>query len=739
MGKKDQGENFNRVASFLVCSQLDPTCNVDDETVAEIVVATEDGYTLVYSNSERESVGFVDISDPSNPMGLGELDLGGEPTSVAIKGDIALVCINTSSSYVDVSGELLAVDIKTQTILKSWDLGGQPDAIAVSPDKNFAVIAIENERDEDFGDGAPDADPLNPPGYVVVVNMKADSLDDWEPTIVSLVGELDGSILYPTNPEPEYVDINEHNIAVVTLQENNGIALIYLEGAALISSFTAGDVDLNGVDIEEEGIIDLSGTLTNVPREPDGVTWIGTEYFATADEGDLNGGSRGFTVFNAMGEVVYTSGTEIEEIVAAIGHYPDERSENKGNEPENLKYGEFGDDKLLFVNSERSSVILVYEVSDPENPEFLQVLPTGVGPEGSDVIPERNLLVVANEKDDRGDKMRSTITIYERSVGDYQYPSLYSDEYAWGAISGMSAIPDVSELLLAVEDSFYKESRVFFIYAEEGFIFDAIKIKDTNNVFAGLAPQGEFSADDLAAMINDDGTVNIDGEGVTVQSEGDDLYIWVAHEGRGTFGSGSRPVESLNFLFKIDPEDGTIVDVVTLPEEVNGIQLRFGFEGVAYANGKLVVAFQRAWGDEANPRIGIYDILSEDWNFVFYPLDTPESQNGGWVGLSDIAHIENNKFLVLERDNQGGPDAAIKRIYEIDLDVVEDATLHKTLVRDIVEDLKAPGGLVYEKVEGLALMEDGQVWISNDNDGVDDSNGETQLLNIGKYKKSNIK
>ena len=99
----------------------------------------------------------------------------------------------------------------------------------------------------------------------------------------------------------------------------------------------------------------------------------------------------------------------------------------------------------------------------------------------------------------------------------------------------------------------------------------------------------------------------------------------------------------MNFLFKIDPEDGTIVDVVTLPEEVNGIQLRFGFEGVAYANGKLVVAFQRAWGDEANPRIGIYDILSEDWNFVFYPLDTPESQNGGWVGLSDIAHIENNK------------------------------------------------------------------------------------------------
>jgi hypothetical protein len=30
-------------------------------------------------------------------------------------------------------------------------------------------------------------------------------------------------MLYPTDPEPEYVSINDNNVAVVTLQENNHI------------------------------------------------------------------------------------------------------------------------------------------------------------------------------------------------------------------------------------------------------------------------------------------------------------------------------------------------------------------------------------------------------------------------------------------------------------------------------------------------------------------------------------
>jgi hypothetical protein len=53
-------------------------------------------------------------------------------------------------------------------------------------------------------------------------------------------------------------------------------------------------------------------------------------------------------------------------------------------------------------------------------------------------------------------------------------------------------------------------------------------------------------------------------------------------------------------------------------------------------------------------------------------------------------------------------------------------------VRDLIPDLKAPGGLLVEKVEGLAVSEAGDVWIINDNGGVDDNSGEQLLLNLGR-------
>ena len=87
---------FNRIASFPVCSQIDPTCNDDTETAAEIVAVSGDGNTLVYTDSPQEVVGLVDISDPYNPTGMGTIDVGGEPTSVAVCSNYAIVVVITS-------------------------------------------------------------------------------------------------------------------------------------------------------------------------------------------------------------------------------------------------------------------------------------------------------------------------------------------------------------------------------------------------------------------------------------------------------------------------------------------------------------------------------------------------------------------------------------------------------------------------------------------------------------------
>jgi hypothetical protein len=55
-----------------------------------------------------------------------------------------------------------------------------------------------------------------------------------------------------------------------------------------------------------------------------------------------------------------------------------------------------------------------------------------------------------------------------------------------------------------------------------------------------------------------------------------------------------------------------------------------------------------------------------------------------------------------------------------------------TVAKTLVHDLKAPGGLVPEKIEGLAVLRTGEVLIVDDNDGVNDDSGETQLIDLGR-------
>lgn len=750
-------KNFNRVASFLVCSQLDANCNIDTETAAEIVAASTDGNTLIYSDSPREVVGFVDISNPNSPATLGVVALAGEPTSVAVKGNFALVGVNTSPDFINVSGTLDIIAIDSQTPVASLDLGGQPDSVAISPDGNFIAIAIENERDEDLGSGAP---PQAPAGFLVIVDSGDADPANWTTRTVDLTGLAD---LFAGDPEPEYVDINDNNIAVLTLQENNHLVLVDLTDGSIVNHFSAGTVDLDFIDATEEdpALISLTESQTNVPREPDGVSWINNDFFATADEGDLDGGSRGFTIFNTDGEVVFTSGNLLDHLAVRFGHYPDGRSGNKGNEPENIELGVFGSDRYLFVNSERSSLIFVFDIADPRKPLLKQTLPAALGPEGSLAIPSRNLLAVASEGDDRGDKFRSVLNLYSYSTAPSQYPEIRSADrfdgtpIPWSALSGLVADSQAENTVYAVEDSFYQRNRILALDVSDtpARIVDEMTLSDADDVLAslptatatpGAAEDDPSRADvfddiDLANLINDDKTVNLDPEGIATASAGG---FWIVSEGAGTIGDAARPINSLNFLIKTD-SSGVIENVITLPAAENAVQLRFGFEGVAEFGGSVYVAFQREWDGEANVRLGIYDIAGDSWSFLAYPLDAVESQNGGWVGLSEITPIGNGlgggEFLVIERDNQAGPDAAIKRLYRFDVtglvptvDPALAPVVSKTLVRDVLADLANSGGLVAEKIEGSALLDNGDVLLVNDNDGVDDHSGETRLLNLGR-------
>ena len=694
--------SFNRIASFDVSTNLPEDQRATTESSAEIIDVTADGMILVYSDSPGEAIGLIDLTDPAAPVPMGNMPMDGEPTSVATLGNTVFVGINTSESYTEPSGRLAHIDIVTRAEVMSCDLGGQPDAIAVAPDGSFLAVAIENERDEDLDDGVI---PQMPAGYVAIVPLAEGAMDCAGMIRAELTGlaEVAGS-----DPEPEFVDINAAGEIAVTLQENNHVVILDRQGT-VVSHFSAGSVDLEGVDATDDLRLVFDEALSGVVREPDSIQWVGPDHVAIANEGDYEGGSRGFTVFARDGGVAYEDGTAFERAIIEIGHYPERRSDAKGVEPEGMEFATFGDRNMLFVLSERGSVVGVYDM-DGATPTLSQLLPSGIAPEGIKAIPSRGLLVTANEADlveDGG--ARSHVMIYALQDGPPAYPSITSSGadalIGWGALSGLAADPEAPGRLFAVNDSFYAlQPRIFEIDATgtPGRIVRAIDVTR-----AGAPAQ------------------KLDLEGVTPDGTGG---FWLGSEGRD-----DRLIP--HALYHVDAE-GEIQEEIAFPPELLTGQTRFGAEGVTMIGDTLWIAIQREWGDDPADHVKLvaYDTDSEEWGAVLYPKAAVET---GWVGLSEIA-AHGDTVYVIERDNQIGAAAAIKKLYAVPVpDMVaaplggELPVVGKTEIRDFLPDLAASNGYVTDKIEGFTIDAAGDGYAVTDNDGVDDSSGETHFLRLG--------
>ncbi|MCG8427619.1 MAG: esterase-like activity of phytase family protein, partial [Chromatiales bacterium] len=650
---------FTFLSSFKVYNNLAADEAMDSETVAEIVSVSKDGNTLIYTDSEMKRIGFVDITNPTLPSGRGFFSFAGEPTSVSVAGNYALVGVDTSDSFTDPSGFLAVIDISDAVnplLVRAIDLKGQPDSVDVSPDGYYAAVAIENERDEEacvtpdgtqlaqaYGEDNEDlcndlggemgALPQAPAGNLAVLNLMGEPAG-WTLSSVDLTGLAD---VAGGDPEPEYVDINVDNLAVVSLQENNYMVVVDLPSAMVVSHFSAGSVTLEGVDDDKNKLLDPVMTIENVVREPDAVAWVYDTWIATANEGDWNGGSRGFTLFDWMGNVAYDSGTAIEDLARVSGHYPEKRAGKKGTEIEGIASGCFGDDELIFAGAERGNFVAVYRADLDNAPTYLQILPTGVGPEGILPIPQRDLLVVASEKDDADEGFRSFISIYQYGADAPAYPQITSDaNIGWGALSGLAADPVNTNTLYTVHDSFYEQSRIY-------------------QVDIAATPA---NINDQIVLMKDGETVNYDLEGIFARPGGG---FWAVSEGK---------VRKTNNLLLDISASGKVQNEIMLPEAVRANQVKYGFEGVtAVGSGgseKVYVAVQHEWGDDPDGyvKIGEYTPVTGSWQFFYYPLDAAEK---GWVGLSEIVAESADTFLVLERDNQQGPNAAIKRVYRINL------------------------------------------------------------------------
>lgn len=222
------------------------------------------------------------------------------------------------------------------------------------------------------------------------------------------------------------------NWPVFGMFQPDAIVSVYINGTEYIISANEGDArDYDGFS-EEVRVDDLKLDTTVFPEENNyqekenlGRLKTTTTIGDTDNDGDhdviYSYGTRSFSIWSATGNLVYDSGNSIAK--ETLSNTPasfngdDGRSDDKGAEPESVEVLNIGDERyILFVGLERNDQVMVYDITNPNAPVFLNIL-SHVGddaPEGLLAISAEDspngkaLLVVTNEGS-------GTVTIYENN------------------------------------------------------------------------------------------------------------------------------------------------------------------------------------------------------------------------------------------------------------------------------------------------------------------------------------
>ena len=386
-------------------------------TAPEIVDVTPDENTMVAT--QGIGVGVWDITNPESPVSKGFApppDDAGTDDDVANVSSVAVISNRYALAAAQV-GELnrdylWVIDLQTTppSVVREMPIADWPDSIAVSPDKQYAAVAIENECEGlaplagnlcTNKQGGPTAT-----GSVEVVDISASNPATWSTTNVPVPADPD--IADNTDVQPEFVDISPQNKAAVTFQENNGVGILDLATRAWDDIWSAGTATFaadNTADATPQLV--FSATMTE-NRDPDAVKWFanGTRLItanegeaANADNVDVTpiGGTRGYTIWTPSGTVVADTANTYDKQLADFGFVSDNRSNAKGIEPEGLEVATFDGTEYAFVNNERGFSFGMVNLADPAAPVFQAVGPTGEEPEGIVALPTKRYVITANE------------------------------------------------------------------------------------------------------------------------------------------------------------------------------------------------------------------------------------------------------------------------------------------------------------------------------------------------------
>ena len=300
----------------------------------------------------------------------------------------------------------------------------KPEGIALLDDGRIAVL-----NDNDFGlvAGA-EAVQLGIIDFAQSNGLDASDRDnginiDNEPVFGLYMPDSIAS--FEADGQTYYIIANEGDDRGDADEDERGDA-IRLKDLAEVTSFGRTGIELDPtfaaslpVDIaEDENLGRL--VLSSIDGDTDG-------------DGDIDRlvsyGGRSFSVLDANGNIVFDSGDQIARITAeatpelfnADDGLPEEfdnRSDNKGAEPEAITTGVINGKPYGFVGLERAGGgILIYDLSNPMAPEFVQYVRSDedIAPEGLQFIPAADspngqpLLAVANE-------VSQTLAVYSIDV-----------------------------------------------------------------------------------------------------------------------------------------------------------------------------------------------------------------------------------------------------------------------------------------------------------------------------------
>ncbi len=336
-------------------------------TSAEIVQYHADTQTIYATNGDTNAIAVIAadtvsttaMSDPINTTNLTVSNITlpadidgvtlGSLTSIAISGDLMAVAVpadlKTDNGYVLFYNGL---DTSAPVFLDSVVVGALPDMVTFTPDGGKVLVANEGEPSDDY--------TVDPEGSISVINILASGEPEETATSVSFTG-FNGSqddliaqgMMFP-NPsgrtikgvdiattvaqdlEPEYITAT-NDVAYVSLQENNGLAILDLEELTveIVGLGVKSWSDLN-IDIQEDSSVSFGqyDGLYGV-YQPDTIanySWKDATFIVTANEGDAREYffdsadeatclSEGGLAFDAEdGCLAYTDEVKVEDLTA---------------------------------------------------------------------------------------------------------------------------------------------------------------------------------------------------------------------------------------------------------------------------------------------------------------------------------------------------------------------------------------------------------------------------------------